>query len=145
MRTVLRCMFVVGGSRLPGLHHCRPADPTSKVSLREELNFPTHLEALACFVHRVGLGHDSDIHFSMFRNKHSIRSALADMVILLSTTIVLLEGGRKKAAAFIQMRQPLLFLLFLVLDLFDSGRDQFKDIVCSCGYTSWEFQPSDLA
>ncbi len=67
MRTTLRYMFVVDGFRLPWAHHCTQADLHRQVSLRGKAEPSMHLEALACFVHRVGRRHDSNIIFSMFR------------------------------------------------------------------------------
>lgn len=63
VRTTLRYMFVVDGFRLPLIHHCMQADLPYQVSLLKRAEHSMHLEALACFVHRVGRKHASDIIF----------------------------------------------------------------------------------
>ena len=66
LRTILRHGLVVGGFRLPSEHHCQEADLPGEYPRRFKLSISPRLEALACFVHRVGRKHDSDMDFSRF-------------------------------------------------------------------------------
>ena len=66
LRTTLRHGFAVGGFRLPCGHRCTQADLPDGYPHRFKLSISPRLEALACFVHRVGHRHGSDMELSRY-------------------------------------------------------------------------------